>query len=295
MALIPSFGIITHETRKWLSQHARDVAAELPADELDLVRTVRNASKWFDASKSGQDGAIGRFSDLTYTHADTFLGNTPHAWARRFEADLGLYLHGNTVVLNTHLVGVMLGTDALEKGPVVRRMAATMTGQAASLTNELAAAPSFLDNMRPFRSRDVRSTQYYGKSGLNLSESGYLHLVWNTLGFLTFLTPSVEDDEGTIFKLQHVALFHATKTVRRLLPDCAPPNDLVDGDPARRLRNDLVHYTPHHGYPPAAIDPQRPRQTLVELAYSLPFAEVADKARVELSVLHDRLGERLGH
>src|SRR6185312_1377773 len=111
---------------------------------------------------------IERFNELTAAHADQFLGNTPYAWARRFESDLGLYLHGSTVVLNTHLVGVMLGKEALERGPVVRRMSATMAGQAASLTTGVTTAPSFIDGLRLFRNRDVRSTKYYRKSGLAL-------------------------------------------------------------------------------------------------------------------------------
>lgn len=295
MALVPALGIITHETRKWLTQHAPNIAAELPTDELDLLLDIRNASKWFDASKEGQDGAIQRFNELTAAHADTFLGNTPYAWARRFESDLGLYLHSGTVVLNTHLVGVMLGKNALETGPVLRRMAATMAGQAASLTTEVPTAASFVDGLKPLRNRDVRSTKYYRQSGLALPESGYLHLVWNSLGFLTFMVPAVADDEATVFKLQYIALFHATKTVRRLLPDLVPVHDLTDGDPARQLRNDLIHYTPHHGYPAAALDARRPRQALVEHTYSLTFAEVAARTSAELSALHTRLGKRLGH
>lgn len=296
MALLPSFGVVTHESRKWLIQHLPDVANQLPDEELELVADIRNASKWFDASREGQSGAIRRFEELVAAHADEFLDNTPYAWARNLESDLGLYLHGNDVALNTHLIGTMLGKDALERGPVVRQMATTMTRQAFKLSGEnVAPAPSFVDELRPLMNRNVRSTRYYGKTGLNLAESGYLHLIWSTLAFLNLMSPAVTDDDASVFKLQYIGLFHATKTVRRLLPDLAPSSNLTDGDAARQLRNDLIHYTPHHTYPSAALDPQRPRQALVEHAYTDSFPQVAAQTAAEVTELHERLRGRLGH
>ncbi|MBT2495696.1 hypothetical protein J7E45_08755 [Microbacterium sp. ISL-59] len=296
MAMLPAFGLITYETRKWLTQHRPDLAQTLPNAELELVESIRNASKWFDASKDGQDVLIERFRALTVDHKAQFMGNTPFLWARKWETDLGLYTHRGVDVLDTHLIGTILGADAWEKGAVVRDMSATVSGQAAALTSEREDLPSFMDALQPFGRRDVRSDDYYSVAGMDdIAESGYLHLLRTALAFLELLTPASPRDEGVLFKLQFVGLYHATRAIRRLDASVAPPNLLTDGDGPRQLRNDLVHYSPNHAYPISALDGARPRQALAEHAFNESFSSVAGQVRSSVATLHTQLRVRLGH
>ncbi|PKQ35394.1 MAG: hypothetical protein CVT61_06220 [Actinobacteria bacterium HGW-Actinobacteria-11] len=296
MALIPAFGLITYESRKWLTTHHPDIAESLPDTQLELIESIRNASKWFDASKDGQIVSIERFRNLTDAHKARFMGNTPFKWARRWETDLGLYTHRGVDVLDTHLVGTVLGEDALDNGAALRAMSATMSGQAGALYASREALPSFLDELEPFGRRDVRSDSYYAASGIaDIAESGYLHILRTTLAFTELLRPAAALDVGTVFKLQFVTLYHASRTVRRLDASIAPASSLTDGDGPRQLRNDLVHYSPHHSYPRSALDSNRPRQALVEHVFGDSFPEMAARVSSAVSELHARLRSHLGH
>jgi hypothetical protein len=297
MALLPSFSLISYESRKWLQQHIPTIAQQLPSGENERVATIRHAGKWLGASKAGVDEGLATFRRMRAAHEKRFLGNTPFLWARALESDLGLYRHRGVVVLNTHLVGLVLGElPSDELGPLLRIATESMVRQARLLDHEYVGGPSFLGGLGPFSHRDVRSNRYYGRSGHeDLAVAGYLHVLWSNLAFLRLLEVVDPDDEGPVFKLQFAGLFHAVQSLNMLEPALvAGVGELAEGDVARRLRNDLVHYTPHDRTPIEALGPLQPRRKIVEHAYGRHLPEVAHQLREAIDVLHARLGESLG-
>lgn len=298
MALLPTFSLITYETRRALEQHLPEAANQLPREQIERVKAIRNAAKWFDASKDGAQEALRRFQDMTDSHAAEFLGNTPYLWARPLESDLGIYSLGGVDILNTHILGVLLGPEALTGiGPSLKDMSATMSNQAARLSVDIGDDGSFIDTLGLISDRDVRSWEYYAsaKQG-DLATAGYLHAVWSTLAFLRLVRPTVADDEGSAFKVQYIGLYHAAKTLARLDKTLIEqPHGLTDGDSARRLRNALVHYIPHDDTPESALVPNRPRQALVEYAFAREFKTVAWDVSQAIESLHVRMGTALGH
>lgn len=297
MALLPSFALISYESRRWLEQHLSTVADVLPSKEMELVAAIRHAGKWLGADKGSVDARLESYRRVRAAHIDRFMGNTPYRWARKWETDLGLYrLHG-VDVLNTHLLGVVLGDKPPEQlGPLLRHASETMSRQANILSQEQGAGPSFLDKVGPVSLRDVRSDRYFRDSGrTDLDVAGYLHILWCSLAFLRVLNVADPDDEGTVFKLQFVGLFHVTQSLKMLDPELAAGvGELAEGDIARRLRNDLVHYTPHDKTPASALDPSCPRRALIEHAYRRDALQVAEQLRTTIEGLHARMGKALG-
>lgn len=297
MALLPSFALISYESRRWLQQHLPAVAQQLPSSEVDKVTTIRHAAKWLGASKKGVDAGLDTFRLMRVAHEERFLGNTPYLWARPLETDLGLYRHRGVDVLNTHLLGLVLGDlPSEELGSVMRTATETMVRQARLLNREPADGPSFLNGVGPVRARDVRSDRYYRQSGrADLAVAGYLHVLCCSLAFLRLLEVVDPDDEGPVFKLQFAGLFHVTQSLKLLEPGLtAGVGELAEGDVARRLRNDLVHYTPHDQTPIEALDPLRPRRALIEHAYGRDATNVAQQLGEAIDSLHTRLGTSLG-
>lgn len=297
MALLPSFALITYESRRWLQQHIPKVAHHLPDGAVDRVTTIRHAAKWLGASKKGVDAGLDTFRRMRLAHEERFLGNTPYRWARSLETDLGLYRHRGVDVLNTHLLGLVLGDQPpKELGPLMRTAAETMVRQATLLNREHVDGPSFLDRVGPVSARDVRSEKYYRQSGReDLAVAGYLHVLWCSLAFLRLLKAVDPDDEGSVFKLQFAGLYHVSQSLNLLEPGLTKGvGELADGDVARRLRNDLVHYTPHDTTPAEALDPQRPRQALIEHAYGRAATDVAEQLAKVIDGLHGSLGKSLG-
>ena len=296
MMLLPSFALITHESRQWLQHHAPDIARQLPPGEIDRVGTIRHAAKWLGASKQGVAAGLDTFRQMQRNHAQQFLGNTPYRWARALESDLGLYRHDGVDVLNTHLLGLVLGIQPLEElGPLIRTATETIVGQANLLTSDGADGPSFLDGIGAISDRDVRSDTYYRTSHRDdLAVAGYLHVLWCSLAWLRLLQVVDPDDAGTVFKLKFAGLFHVTQSLKLLEPDLiAGIGELGDGDVARRLRNELVHYTPHTQTPLEALQLWRPKQGLVEHAYGQEMSAVAEQLATTIDRLHAKLGASL--
>jgi hypothetical protein len=297
MALLPSFALITYESRRWLEQHIPTAAQMLPSGEIERVASIRHAAKWLTASKAGVDEGLDHFRRMRRAHEERFTGNTPFWWARPLESDLGLYRHRGVDVLNTHLVGLILGGQTPDGlGPELKAASETISAQATVLNREHVDGPSFLDRMDPVTSCDVRSDIYFRNSGRSdLDVAGYLHVLCCSLAFLRLLEVVDPDDAGPVFKLQFVGLYHVVQSLKVLEPDLAlDVGELAEGDAARRLRNDLVHYTPHDKTPNSWLDPSAPRRGLVEHAYGREASEVARDLRAAIEQLHCRLGETLG-
>lgn len=297
MALLPSFSLITYESRKWLHQHMPTITQQLPDGEVDRVESIRHAAKWLGANKTGVEAGLGTFRSMRALHEARFLGNTHFRWTRPLESDLGLYRHRGVDVLNTHLLGLILGdlpTDEL--GRLLRTASETMVRQARLLAHGGVPGPSFLDGVGRISHRDVRSAKYYSKAGrADLSIAGYLHVLWCSLGFLRLLKIADADDEGPIFKLQFVGLFHVAQSLKFLEPALVEDvGELANGDIARRLRNDLVHYMPHDKTPLEALDPLIPRHGLVEHAYGRDACDVSQQLMRDIESLHGKLGRTLG-
>lgn len=233
------------------------------------VETIRHAAKWLGANKAGVDAGLSTFRGMRALHEARFLGNTPFRWARSLESDLGLYRHCGVDVLNTHLLGLILGDLPTEElGRLLRMASETMARQARLLGHGAVPGPSFLDGMGRISHRDVRSAKYYSKAGrTDPSTAGYLHVLWCSLGFLRLLKIADPDDEGPIFKLQFAGFFHVVQSLKLLEPALTEDvGELAEGNIARRLRNDLVHYMPHDKTPIEALDPLMPRRGLVQHA-----------------------------
>lgn len=298
MALLPSFALITYESKKWLQQHAPSLAQQFPAGELDRVTAIRHASKWLGANKKGVDVGLESFRRMRIEHEQRFLRNTPFLWARPLETDLGLYRHRGMEILNTHLLGLILGDQPSDQvGPLLKIATETMVRQATLLSGAHVAGPSFLDGLGTISDRDVRSDKYYSKARrADISVAGYLNVLWCSLAFLRLLKVADPDDEGPVFKLQFAGLFHVVQSLRLLEPELAEGvGDLADGDVARRLRNDLVHYTPHDRTPPEALSAEKPRRRLIEHAYARESGDVAVQLVTAIDDLHARLSKSLGH
>lgn len=298
LMLLPSFALITHESRQWLQHHDPDVAQRFPSGEIDRVGTIRHAAKWLGVSKQGVTAGLDTFRQMRRNHAEQFLGNTPYLWARALESDLGLYRHDGVDVLNTHQLGLVLGIQPLDElGPLIRTATETMVRQANLLTSRIVDGPSFLDRIGVISDCDVISDQYYRTSHReDLAVAGYLHVLWCSLAWLRLLQVADPDDAGTVFKLRFAGLFHVTQSLKLLEPDLiADIGEFGDGNVARRLRNELVHYTPHDQTPPEALQPQRPKQGLVEHAYGQEMGVVAEQLAMTIDRLHAKLGASLRH
>lgn len=303
LALLPTFSLATFETRRWLSQHFPEAAAELPTEGAHLVETVRNASKWVDAARGKPDVALGRFGDVVSRHAAEFLGNARFRWLQRFETDLGVYRCGGVDVLSTHAIGLLLGQwaepsgGAGVNGNAVREAAANMSLQASALADGHALAQeSFVDTLAPFTMHDVRSAGYYG----TVSEDGrstlggYVHLLHCSLAWASMMHASSEDERGAAFKFRFLALYHAASSLSSL--NVAIPSGcqrLLFNDPARTLRNELVHYNPHHATPLSAMQPDQPRVGLVQHAFQRSFAEIEADVADSITELRSALSEKL--
>lgn len=297
MAMLPSFALITYESRRWLEQHIPSAAQILPSESVERVTSIRHAAKWLTASKAGIDAGLESFRRMRIAHKERFTGNTPFLWARPLESDLGLYRHQGVDVLNTHLVGLVLGGQTPDGlGPEMQSVSETIARQAVLLNREHVDGPSFLERMSAVTFRDVRSDRYFRNSGRSdLEVAGYLHVLWCSLAFLRLLEVVDPDDAGPVFKLQFAGLYHVAQSLKLLDPDLATGlGEVAEGDTARRLRNDLVHYAPHDKTPAFALDPSRPRLALIEHAYGRDASGVAEEVRAAIEQLHGRLGETLG-
>lgn len=296
MALLPALCLTTFETKRWLTAHHPDLAAKLPTAEASRIEGVRNAAKWFDENKGNVEAGLASFRSMSHDHASEFLGNTPHNWARRFETDLGLYRHGGVDILNTHQLGLLLGPSALLRiGPALRDLGETISTQAASLVGVGDEAPTFLDSLGRITRRDVKSWKYYATEAISLERAGYQHVLACTLAFLTLTQASQPSDEGPVFKMQFLGLYQVSHSLRQLGGPIAAkglaavPSDLVFGDPARQLRNDLTHYTPHSNTKAIAIQLDRPRQALTEAGLEQDFPVVAARVNQAIVDLHEVL------
>jgi hypothetical protein len=297
MGLLPSFALITYESRRWLGQHIPSASKLLPAGDVARVAALRHAAKWINGSKGGLAAGLDIFRQMRTQHEEEFLGNTPYVWARPLESNLGLYRLGGVDVLNTHLLGLALGGEPpAALGPLLERVSETMVRQARLINNADVLGPSFLDDIGPVAKIDVRSDQYYRESGGDdLAVVGYLHVLWCSLAFLQVLQVVDPEDEGPIFKLKFAGFMHVVQSLEKLEPQLLVGMDAIAvGHQARRLRNDLVHYTPHDATPAAVMDPFRPRRGIVQHAYGMGITEVSRRLSDAIDRLHSKLSAFLG-
>ncbi|GAB2690809.1 hypothetical protein BKA24_002129 [Microbacterium marinum] len=123
---------------------------------------------------------------------------------------------------------------------------------------------------------DVKSWEYYGTSDeRTIDRVGYVRAVACALEFLRLMTPMTQDDVPTIFKVKYVVGYHAFSSLNQLIPDLPTLRWPLNGESARHLRNDLVHYTPRHDVHGAHLDTSRPREALVEHYATKSFTDVA--------------------
>lgn len=283
LALLPTFGLATHESRRWLAQHHPDAAAALPEQGRVLIETIRNTSKWVDGVRGKPDIALDRFRSVVGHHRTLFYGKARYKWAQRWETDLGVFRCGGVDVLNTHTVGLLMGDwldprDPSESGPAIRDASSSMSAQASALVGDDPIADgSFIDALPPITLHDFRSERYYSDMPVPTAEGsgGYTHLIRNSLAWLRLMRASNDDERGAVFKFRFVGLYHAASALQSFrIPVPSEVELFLEVPTARALRNALVHYSPHHDSPRGALDPERPRAALVEHAYNSSFDDI---------------------
>ncbi|MEX1077571.1 MAG: hypothetical protein WED09_00495 [Homoserinimonas sp.] len=311
MATMPLLVMTLHESRVWLRAHVPSLP--LPEADAELAKHMRNSTKWFDATKREVDETLGAFDRLVTSHRGRFLGQARFRWARRFERDLGVYTHTGTPYLTTHGIAYAIESDPSATiaelgrrmhglGESLGRMAVNVLG-----TADLPDTTSFLStlSMQKLRSRDVLSADYYSRAvGTKPSISGYLHAIWAQLAFSEMLaaTPMAED-RPTALKYRIIIFGHALTALTRLDQEKVPLArrlleyypDFATGSEFRKLRNALVHFTPHSNTSATVLDADRPMFGLLEHHLGVNFDGGWSLIDASTRTLHLAMSDELGH
>jgi len=311
MAVMPLLALTLHEIRRWMRVNEPSIV--LLADDAGMVESLRNSTKWFDADRSDVAASLLAFDAIVGAQNSRFLGNAHFKWARRLEGDVGVFKYSGTPYLTTHGMAYAIERDPTvtfeDLGPRMRALGASLSSSAVLLlrTTELADTSSFISSLEGWKlgERNPRSEKYYGNArGLSLPMSGYLHAVWTQLAFSRMLsfTP-LDEDKPTALKYRIIILGHALTALSRLEKDGEPVARrlLVDrpvfasGEGYRQLRNVLVHFTPHSGMSPDALDLSLPLFGLLEHHLGVDIETATVMIDGTTAALHQAMGKALGH
>ena len=224
-----------------------------------------------------------------------------------------MYTYTGTPYLTTHGIAYAVESDPSATvaelgrgmhglGESLGRMAVNVLG-----TADLPDTTSFLStlSMQKLRNRDFLSADYYSRAtGTRPSISGYLHAIWAQLAFSEMLaaTPLAED-RPTALKYRIIILGHALTALTRLDQEKVPlarrlleyHPDFAAGSDFRKLRNALVHFTPHSNTPATVLDPDRPMFGLLEHHLSVDCDGAWSLIDASSRALHSAMSDELGH
>ncbi|MBT2452546.1 hypothetical protein J7F03_36955 [Streptomyces sp. ISL-43] len=274
--MAPYLSLSMYESLQKVRQIKPDILAAFNQETITISTRSRHSLKLFEDTKRGIDGQISYFRDEVFTaHAERFLGNTWIPWARRFEADLGLYRYGGRLITTTHAATFHLGFDpnrllAQNPGPYIRSIfeeyGAYFGALGASLEDD--GEPTFVRSLHSTamnEARDVRSKGYYRRvfNGQNTPEINAILTTFRAmLNFAELVVASEINRQRldyTAFKIGYLSLYQVLRSVRLLVDDAdyplsarseqiasrlldSPSVQLLTGSGGRKFRNMMVHY-----------------------------------------------------
>ena len=279
-----------------LSEMRSPLALSLSPAAKSVVTRSRHSLKFFEDTKRGLTGQLAYFdAEIISAHKEEFFGNTWLRFARRWEADLGLFRYSGKVIGTTHSATFALGVDPQTMfqegfGPALRDIWAEFgqyfgaLGAAMNSTHE-----SFFDSVDPKRfggiDDDVRSQKFYSRGftgdrypGLN----ALLTVFMSCMNFIDLILP--ESSNYSLFKIRYLTTYQVLRSLEILKNDSSFTLDskskfvissildnqcaqLITTPLAKPFRNTLMHYGPDTRLDVARLDENNLIESLIPLCF----------------------------